>query len=203
MTETVTNRTSPRRAPRVMITHGYWANPDRHWFRWLAGKLTADGYDVTVPAMPDPKYPRRDAWMSAMAAALPPAALTAETLLVGHSLGCYATLHYLQEAAPATPIAGVLLVSGFDRPLASAAPDLDLINLFIAEPLDFDALRRAARHFTIISAADDPIVPHAFSRELAEKLGARFVPQPTGGHFMQDDGFKELPLAYDELRRMM
>lgn len=190
-------------APRAMIVHGYWSAPDRNWFPWLAGRLEADGYEVARPAMPDSKHPDKTAWHTAMRAALPSGDMDGRTLLVGHSLGCYGVLSYLQGCELAEPVAGVVLAAGFDRALSSEAPDLDLINAFVAAPLDFDRLRASARAFTVISSVDDPIVPHEYSRALAERLGATFTPRRSGGHLMGSEGVTELPEAYEALRRMM
>lgn len=181
--------------PRALIVHGYWSAPDRNWFPWLKGELERKGFDVVVPALPDSKHPDRAAWEARLARALPAGDVDGRTLIVAHSLGCYAVLHYLQRLAVPEPAAAVVLVSGFDRPLASQAPDLDLINAYVAPELDFDALRGKVRSYAVVSAVNDPIVPHRFSQVLARELGGRFVAVPAGGHFMGQEGCHELPVA--------
>ena len=50
---------------RVVVIHGYTANPEANWFRWLQRELAADGIAVEIPALPDPQAPDRDAWVAA------------------------------------------------------------------------------------------------------------------------------------------
>lgn len=197
------------RGRRALIVHGYESNPGRNWFGWLRGKLEADGYEVALPALPNPDDPRLGAWLDALAAAFPPEAFGPETLVVGHSLGCVTALRYLLRVDPPRPVAGVLLAAGFWQPLSAASSaglgedDVRRIDGFVGTSLDFERLRRLARAFVVVSAEDDPIVPHELSRNLATSLGARFVSLPHGGHLMEEDGLTEFPLAYDELRSMM
>ncbi|EAL9909685.1 serine hydrolase family protein, partial [Campylobacter coli] len=40
------------------------------------------------------------------------------------------------------------------------------------------------------------------SENLAKKLNAKFIQTPNGGHFMESEGFKDLPLVIEELERI-
>lgn len=51
----------------------------------------------------------------------------------------------------------------------------------------------------MISARDDVIVPFSLSENLAELISADFIARDQGGHFMDIDGFRELPLVYETL----
>ena len=54
----------------------------------------------------------------------------------------------------------------------------------------------------LISAKDDKVVPTWMSENLAKKLNAKFIQTPNGGHFMESEGFKDLPLVIEELERI-
>jgi len=55
----------------------------------------------------------------------------------------------------------------------------------------------------VLAALDDSIVPHAHSERLSRELRAKLVTLPTGGHFLESDGFTELPVALNELESMI
>lgn len=199
-----TNRPEPPARPLALIVHGYWATPESHWFGWLASQLGDRGYEVRVPALPDSRHPRPDAWLKALCEAAPACAPDDRTLVIAHSLGCVAALRWLLDAQPAHPIAGVLLVAPFAEPVhvtGIPADESRLIDEFASTELDYEGLRRLGRARTVISAEDDPVVPHAASARLASRLGARLVSPAAGGHFLAEDGYETFPLALAELER--
>ena len=113
--------------------------------------------------------------------------ITSSTYFVAHSLGCITTLRYLQTVA--APIGGTVLVSEFDQPI----PDFSFLDEFTA----------TIPNRAVVSAIDDPIVPHEFSRSFAERFDAVFYETKTGGHYLDADGVTTLPIVADVLSRMM
>lgn len=182
---------------KVYIIHGYGASPGSHWFPWLRDRLTEAGADVDILEMPTPQEPKLDAWINQVAAAVQD--IDSHTYFVAHSLGCITTLRYLQRQNPAKPIGGMVLVSGFDKPL----PDLPMLDEFTQQALDYDRLIRSANRRAVIAAKDDSIVPFAYSKELMEQLHADFYEVEHGGHFLESDGYTTLPIVYDVLANMM
>ena len=73
------------------------------------------------------------------------------------------------------------------------------LSLFVKSPLQSRKIKQIVRHRAVISARDDVIVPFSLSQNLAELIGADFIARDKGGHFMDSDGFRELPLVYDVL----
>jgi predicted alpha/beta hydrolase family esterase len=55
----------------------------------------------------------------------------------------------------------------------------------------------------VIAAQDDPVVPHDLSQHLSEKLQARFISLPQGGHFLGSDGFTQFQQVYEILGNML
>lgn len=200
-----TNRPEPPAKPLALIVHGYWATPESHWFGWLASQLGDRGYEVRVPALPDSRHPRPEAWLKALREAAPACALDDRTLVIAHSLGCVAALRWLLDAQPAHPIAGILLVAPFAEPVRVTGIPADesrLIDEFASGVLDYERLRGLARSWTVVSAEDDPVVPHAASVRLAERLGTRLVSPVAGGHFLAENGFDSFPLVLAEFERL-
>ena len=48
---------------RAFLIHGWEGYPEEGWRPWLRDKLKEKGFEVIVPAMPDTKKPKMDAWL--------------------------------------------------------------------------------------------------------------------------------------------
>ncbi len=179
----------------VYIIHGFDASSERHWFPWLNKLLMDRGISVESIDMPTPAQPDCGTWISFLSKRL--TNVTRDTYFVAHSLGCITTLRYLQKAS--VPIGGVVLVSGFDQPI----PGFSFLDEFTAEMLDYKLLSEIIPNRAVVSAMDDPIVPHEFSRTFAKRFGAVFYEAETGGHYLDACGITTLPIVYDALSQMM
>lgn len=182
---------------KVFIIHGYTASPQANWFPWLATRLEEQRVQVTVLAMPDPHTPAPAAWDAYLAQRIGEA--DGSTILVGHSLGCIAALRYLHQQTATHHLGGVLLVSGFDEPLAT----LPELTPFVAQSLPLAELRARLHHCALIASMDDAIVPQPYSARLAQRLQAPLHLIEQGGHFLDREGFTELPLAYEQVMGMV
>ena len=172
------------------IIHGYQSAPDRHWFPWLAEKLAGQGIACTRIALPDAGRPDFGRWQQSLAEHIGQA--DEHHLLIAHSLGTPTLLHYLSRTAPER-IGGIILAAAFEQTLP-ALPELDGYLARLA--IDFAAIRRACPNIHSIISDNDAVVPPAFSLALAEKLGSFVHKVAGGGHLMGDDGFFELPQAW-------
>jgi Predicted esterase of the alpha/beta hydrolase fold len=181
----------------VYIIHGYLASPSHHWFPWLKRQLAAEGAQVFVPPMPDPEHPDPAEWIEFLDANVH--THDERTFFVAHSLGCIALLRHLERVSADTRIGGLVLVSGFSEPL----PGLPLLDAFTLDGYDVEHITRIAPRRTVLAALDDSIVPYAHSERLSRELRAKLVTLPTGGHFLESDGFTELPVALNELESMI
>ncbi|MGI0406254.1 RBBP9/YdeN family alpha/beta hydrolase [Helicobacter himalayensis] len=198
---------------RIFITHGYDAHPQKHWFVWLKSQLEGantqskllqeslkESVSVEILKLPNPSAPNLDLWLACLQEAIGVA--NERTFLVGHSLGCITTLRYINESLLSTQsqnIGGVVLVSGFYENLET----LPELNTFINPPnrasLQWESLQKAIKSRVVLCAQDDVIVPSALSENLAKKLNAELIMLEKGGHFMESDGFKELPIMLEIL----
>ena len=179
----------------VYIIHGFDASSTRHWFPWLNKFLTDKGVTTESIDMPTPAQPDCKTWISFLSEHL--TSVTSNTYFVAHSLGCITTLRYLQTVA--APIGGAVLVSGFDQSI----PDFSFLDEFTATIPNYKLLSRTIPNRAVVSAIDDPIVPHEFSRSFADRFDAVFYETKTGRHYLDVDGVTTLPIVADVLSRMM
>lgn len=184
-----------RDRPRVVVLHGARGGPDTNWFPWLHGELEARGFEVIRPRLPTPEGQSLAAWLDAFDRAAGP--LSPATALVGHSLGVAFALRLVERAGG--PVAGLLLAAGFVGALG--LPDYDPINAsFFATPFDWAGIRaRQGRLCRCWAGDDDPYVPLARSRDVADRLGAELEVVRGGGHLNAETGFTAFPQLRDTL----
>jgi len=179
---------------RVVVLHGAYGDPDTNWFPWLHSALEAQELEVIRPRLPTPQRQSLTAWLDAYDRAvglLPPA----PAVLVGHSLGAAFALRLIERATE--PVTGLFLAAGFVGALG--LPDYDPINAsFFAAPLDWASIRaRKGRACRCWAGDDDPYVPRARSREIADRLGVELEIIPGGGHLNAETGFTAFPQLRD------
>lgn len=179
----------------IIVSHGYGASDDSVWFPYFRTALEAQGHRVDIPRLPDSHAPRREPWRKTMAEHASTAS-AGDTVLVGHSIGGVNVLRVLEQhdVDNEGAFAGVVLVS-----TASHEVGYDALAEFFAEPFDWPRIRRTARQFRVLAAADDPVnVPDPIEhvKELVTGLGATAVVTPTGAHFgATPDDHMDLPEA--------
>ncbi|KKI16791.1 hypothetical protein XM48_14060 [Leucobacter sp. Ag1] len=179
------------------MLHGYTATPDDHWFPWLAERLEAAGFEVSVPELPESVRPDAAAWHAAADAAI--GEIRDGDAVIGHSLGSLVALRVLAErarragtgVAPAARLGSLVLVSGFAGPIAPV-PELDA---FAEAGVDLSAVPGFVRSIAAVRSDDDTIVPPADTDSLAAALGVPVEVVPGGGHFLGRDGWTKLPAA--------
>lgn len=162
----------------IVVSHGLGADPDSVWFPWFAAELRASGHRVVIPALPEPDKPDPLAWREALARATD-GAPSADTVLVGHSIGGVNVLRML-EAHDGGAFAGAVLVS-----TAAHSVGYDLLAGFFSPPFGWDRIRAAVRRFGVLAAVDDPVnVPDPVEHvaEFVRRLAATAVVLPRGGH---------------------
>ncbi|RWZ67945.1 serine hydrolase family protein [Labedella populi] len=180
---------------RIVVAHGYLADPTRHWFPWLVEHYGAG--TITVLEFPEPDDPDLGSWVHTAAAGI--GAVDEETILLGHSLGCVTLLHVLNRLEQPWRLGGLVLVSGFvDR-----LPNLPKLDRFTEEPLDLDRVRRntTARH--VLRSDDDETVAPDITDRLAMLLDAPVTIVPGGGHFVDRQGHRSLPAVLPILDRLL
>jgi predicted alpha/beta hydrolase family esterase len=181
---------------RAVIAHCWSGRPEVGWYPEAARSLAAEGLTVQVPALPEPDEPRLDEWLAALSGAIGEA--DDSLLLIGHSLGAVALLHWLARSEPVTRIGGLLLVA---PPIA--ATGIVVVDRFLDPPPDLAvAGRRVQRREAIVSLADPYLLPDPLqlSRRLLSELGAQVRLVPDRGHFSPASCQTPLPELLDWVR---
>lgn len=173
---------------KIYIVHGYKASPNDHWFPWLSRKLQLAGHSSKRVMLAESGQPNFESWQKFLSLQIPH--LDEDTIIVAHSLGCLAVLHYLNERFKTTgeKIKAGIFVAGFKAPLAST-PEL---NTFIQQAkLDSALLQRHMPLAFSFLSSNDPIVPPPLSVQLGHFLNAQIYEVKQAGHFMQENGYTE------------
>lgn len=179
---------------KIYIIHGYTANSQSHWFPWLKEHLDNEKVEVILLEMPDSSNPIKKDWLSYLDKHI--LELNQNTIVIGHSLGCITSLLYLQNKM--LQIKGVVLVSGFVE--KSPIPELDG---FMTDELDYALLKQLIISRISITAKDDDIVPYLYTVEMSKKLESTLIVLDEGKHFLDRDGYYELPVVLECIKRMI
>jgi serine hydrolase len=188
---------------RAFIIHGYLGYPEEAWLPWLKAKLEKRGYDVCLPAMPNPDRPTIPEWTEFIAGLVGDP--DGKTVLIAHSLGCRAVLHYLETlGAVGRSVEKTVLVAG-EFPTGMSPEEAERriegdenLKPWLTDRVDPKNVTIAAGTCTVILSDDDPYVP--FDSAIASfrgNLPAKIITEHGKGHFNEDDNVTELPSALD------
>ncbi|HLC48087.1 MAG TPA: alpha/beta hydrolase [Candidatus Norongarragalinales archaeon] len=180
---------------RAFVIHGWNSRPDHGWKPWLKRELEGEGFEVAVLEMPNPKLPRRDAWVGKISRAV--GEPDQDCYFVGHSLGCIAILRYVEALPQKTRIGGAVLVAGFSDNLG-----MFLFDSFFNKPLDWKAIKMHCNKFIAIHSDNDGYVPLKHGDIFKNELGAELIIMKGMGHFSGYEGCMELPDALEAVLKL-
>ena len=184
---------------RIIIVHGWDSSPSDAWLPWLGDELVARGFEVAIPAMPNPLAPVIGEWVAHLKGTV--GAIRESDIFVGHSVGVQAILRYLEQI-PERRIAGVVCVAGwFVLQGLETEEERQIARPWLETPIDLEAVRRVAGHTIAILSDDDPYVELAPTAQIfEERLGSRVIIEHAMGHFsIEHGGVRELPIALDSV----
>jgi predicted alpha/beta hydrolase family esterase len=181
---------------RVFIIHGWEGTPKDGWCPWLKKRLEEKGFEVHVPAMPNPDAPEVKSWLNALKNLI--GKPDENTYLVGHSIGCLTILHYLESLPEDAKIGGVLFVAGWFTLTPEATPDeasIAIAKSWVEKPIDFKKILQKTKNMIAIFSDNDPHVPFEENKKRYAKFCRKIIVE-TKGHFTGDiDKCFELPSA--------
>lgn len=163
---------------RVILVHGFNANPEMNFHPWLADQLRDRGFEVVAPKLSlsiDDEF-NLPAIVEQMREQV--GVLRSDDILLGHSLGAFIILQYLEAVEMVETPAAVIMVAA---PWKVSRPELR--QLFLVD-LDADVLMWKAREFVVVHSKDDKLVPVDHGKKLAEAFKARMVTTENDDHFM-------------------
>lgn len=168
------------------------------WFKWIQNKCKEAGLPVRVPLMPNADVPDCQAWLTQMQKNYGD---ITDAIIVAHSLGGLALVHYLGERE--TKVDSELVVSGEGVSAVAAHAQIARAVIFIAPPAhytgkpnteqfyneepDWETARTRARHFVLIHSAEDPSVAPEHVLVYQERLGAELISVAGEGHFLGNE----------------
>jgi hypothetical protein len=186
---------------RVFIIHRWEANPQSDWYPWLAKKLREQGFLVEVPEMPDTDNPKIEAWTDCIREKV--GRCDENTFFVGGSIGCQAIMRYLEKLPENEKVGGAVFVAGwFTLSNIDGEEDRLVSSPWLNLPIDFEKIKKHTKKFTCIFSDNDPYVPAENWEIFSENLGAEIVMENNKGHFTDDDGITELPVALDAVLKI-
>jgi len=184
---------------RVVLIHGWGGTPKNHWFPWLKKELENKDFEVLVPVMPDTHKPRPEPWINKIKEIL--SEPNEDTFLVGHSIGCWAILKYLQSIDK--KVGGAVLVAPwFVVKREGDYKDKDITDTWTKISLDFEKIKQAANNFTAVFSDDDPDVPLEYAKILKENINSKTIIEHNKGHFTMENNISQLPSVLKELLDM-
>lgn len=161
---------------RAVIVHCWGGQPDYAWYPWAKTELEKLGYQVTVPAMPDPDPPKLATWLPHLQEVVGES--DDELVLIGHSIGCVTIMRYLESLPEGQQINKAILAAGFTDQLGFQ----ELENFFETR-LDYAKIKLKTKNgFVAIQSDDDPFVSEQYGERLKDELGAKLIVKHGAKH---------------------
>lgn len=170
----------PHPLMRVILVHGFNATPEMNFHPWLADELRRRGFDVVIPTLSLTTKEELDLSIIMEQMKAQVGFLKSDDILLGHSLGAFIILQYLEAIEMTETPRAVVMVAA---PWKVSRPELR--RLFLVD-LDADVLMWKAREYVVIHSKDDPLVPFEHGKLLAVAFRAKFVETDGDGHFMAE-----------------
>ncbi|EJO34766.1 MULTISPECIES: RBBP9/YdeN family alpha/beta hydrolase [Acinetobacter] len=179
---------------QVIVVHGYTAGPEQNWFPWIQQYAKQQNVSLQVLRLDPSTTPKLEDWDQQMAEQIKE--INENSIFIGHSLGCIATLHYLSHQLKNQKIKQLVLVAGFNGRLGR----LEEVDPFIdACKIDLELLKQQIEHRVVIYSEGDDRVPPKFSLEQAKSLDAEVIQAKHQGHFIDSEGCTELPEVWQAI----
>lgn len=155
------------------------------------------GAQVNVIPLPNSETPKLEQWLDCLKDHI--GVPDEQTHFVAHSLGCVATLKYLQAWPSDTKVGSLTLVAGFTDWLLNY-PEL---NGFTESAVDFASLRQMTNVRHVMLSENDLMVRPFHTEKLADDLLAKLWRFPKSGHFLDSEGITRLDEALEILTPLL
>lgn len=184
---------------RIVIVPRWAGGSESDWYPWFRAQLSSTRIDVID--LPNRNAPVIEQCIATLEAELGTEISTlADTLLVGHSVGCQALMRYLAEQPPSEqPEAAprLVCVAGWwtvDEPWPSIRPWIDT-------PIALPRLRANTSAVTVLLSDDDPFTRdhRANARTWEQRLDADVRVRVGGRHFNNE----QEPAVLDLIRALL
>ena len=173
----------------ILIIPGYGNSGPGHWQSYWEANLR----DAKRVDMPNWDFPHRTDWVEALDIAIRNANEVAPPVLVAHSLGCLAVVHWARSYQ--RPVHSALLVAPVD---VERLDTLEVIKDFAPVPLfglPFPS--------HVVASSNDPYTRIERARAFADAWASRFTDLGPRGHINPASGYGEWPRGEAMLRDLM
>lgn len=177
---------------RIILIHGFNANPTMNFHPWLADSLRSEGFQVITPELPLSSKDEFDLPAVIEIMKQQVGYLKNDDIILGHSLGALVVLQYLEAVEMTETPRAVILVAA---PWNVSRPELR--RLFV-DDLDADVLMWKSREFIVIHSKDDKLVPVEHGIKLAQQLRARLIETSTDDHYMGE----RYPILFETIKQI-
>ena len=197
-----------------LIFHGSFGSSEGNWIPWLKSKLEALGHKVINPQMPVEDYKLMEktgptfecknqsltSWLEVFQKeVLPQIDINQPLIIVAHSLAPVFVLHILEKYNLQ------LQQAVFAAPFLATDPSdwmfYNVNNSFFKPDFDFEKLSKLCGETIVFYGDNDPYVPVAMPIEFADKLNARKIVIPNGGHLNAEFGYTSFPELFEVLNK--
>jgi hypothetical protein len=181
---------------RVFIIHGWDGYPEEGWFPWLKKELEKNGYQVQIPAMPNPSEPKIESWVPHLAEII--GEVNENTFFVGHSIGCQTILRYLENLPADQKIGGAVLVAAWFKLVnLGANEEKRIAKPWLETPINTEKIKQHTDKFVAIFSDNDGWVSMDNKEVFEKRLNAKTIIEHQKGHFSGSDNINELPSALE------
>lgn len=161
---------------RAIIVHCWEGYPKYCWYPWVKKELEKEGFQVTVPEMPNTANPKFEEWLPKLKDVIQKP--DKDLFLIGHSLGCITIMRYLESLKEDIQIAGVIMVAGFVDSLGYKE-----IESFFQTPINSKEIKKHAKKFVAIHSDNDPYVSLINAEIFKKELDAKVIVKKNMKHF--------------------
>ncbi len=180
---------------QAVIVHGWGGSPEEPMLKWLKKKLEERGYAVSSPNMPNPNYPDVRVWPKKLEGIIKP---SDETLIIGHSVGCFALLRYLENLPKKVKIGKCIFIAPWieldKETIKEEGPkSVEIMNKWTENQVNWDDVKNACKKFICIFSDNDPFVVRDNWEIFRVELNAKTIILKKRGHFDPASDVKNLP----------
>lgn len=177
---------------RAYLIHGWGGKPERAFRPWLKKQLEAQGYEVTMPAMPDTDRPTVGKWVAHLQSVIQDP--DEETLLVGHSLGGPAILRYLETLPEGVRVGKTIMVAPVVDTVTGLKPEEEVFaKPWFELPKDIEKIKRAAGTMIGFFSDNDHWIPVESEQIFKNRYHAITYREHGMGHYNEESNVIEVP----------
>lgn len=174
------------------IIHGFKGSNIENWFPWFKERVDNDNNLCTIPQFPiEDKYHNYKCWKKMLDLYKEYEMFNKNTTVIGHSTGSICALKYILDNK--LKIKKLILVSGFNNFYAANVNDIhNAINpTYYIEENKIDEIKKYVNEIICIFGDNDPYIPQEKLYDLADKIEAKKVIIPGGGHLNAEFGYEK------------